>query len=211
MSLDAFAFCTSAEPIAREELIRAGRERRWVLHAVRDLFEPEKFETCVGGTLKSDDYWYGWHEDDACSSEYAAALAARQVKQLEHWAQQDFDRGLGAAFVHFEPYSFEADADGAEELEETMGPEYVAAVRAATVQYQTDCHSSDAFYILLVRLIHQLRGGIWVDPVQGEWGADPNVGWGEWEQPPAPGDGRGEGTQPAERQGRRWWEFWKPV
>jgi hypothetical protein len=200
---DAIAYCTSAEPIARDVLIQAGNARGWVLVPTHDLFEPDKFGVLRGGTLETGEYWYGWHKADTHAAQYDDALRAGNSEQLEYWAQADVDRGLGAAEVYFAPFSLEDRGDYSEDLLEAMGAAYVDALRCATVEYTTVCHSADNFYVLLARLIHQLRGGIWEDPVMGEWGADPDVGWEEWASPPCR-----RGPDPPTVQVRRWWQFW---
>src|SRR5437764_961805 len=129
MSLEASVYTSDASPIPRDELFRAAADAGWVLWTVHDLFEPSRFGTVRGGTLTDGDYFYGWRASDPHAADYEQALAARRVKQLEQWAQEDPVRELGAAFVFTHPYRYEYSPGEEMELAEQTGPEYIAALR----------------------------------------------------------------------------------
>lgn len=172
MSLDASTYTPSVEPVSRDDLIRLALESGWILHPVRDIFDPSRFSAVTGGTLNHGDYFYGWKTDDPDAAEYEQTLRAGQVEQLERWAQIDPKRQIGASFIYIIQYdhaSLYGGDDG--ELTEQNGPEFVAALRLAKLEYLIELHANnDEFRLLLVRLIQKLRGGLWVDHLGGEWG-----------------------------------------
>lgn len=173
MSLEASTFTADTTPISRDEFVRAAAMAGWVLWPVHDIFEPARFCTVSGGTLTDGDYFYGWRAGDRHAGEYERALAARQVEQLEAWAQEDPERELGAAFIYNQPYRHEHTAEQEAELAAETGPEYVAALRSAKLEYLVDLHANnDDFRLDLARLISRLRGGVWVDHLGGEWGVE---------------------------------------
>jgi len=173
MSLEASAYTADVTPIPRDEFVRAAAAADWVLWPVHDIFETARFRTVSDGALSDGDYFYGWRAGDRHANDYERVLAARQVAQLEAWAQEDPDRELGAAFIHTHPYQHEYSAEQDAELAEENGPEYVAALRSAKLEYLVDLHANnDDFRLDLARLICRLRGGLWVDHLGGEWGVE---------------------------------------
>lgn len=170
MSLEASTYTPDATPIPRDDFVRAAAASGWVLWTVHDIFEPARFRTVRGGELTDGDYFYGWRAGDRHAGDYEQALMCRQVEQLEAWAQEDPERELGAAFVHSRPYQHEYSPEQETELAAETGPEYVAALRSAKLEYLVDLHAdNDDFRLDLARLICRLRGGLWVDHLGGEW------------------------------------------
>jgi hypothetical protein len=170
VSLDASTYTPDTTPIPRDDFVRAAAAAGWVLWPVRDIFEPELFQTVSGGVVTDGDYFYGWRIGDPHRGDYERALAARQVKELEEWAQEDPDRQLGAAFIYANPYQHEGSPDeGAE-----TGQGYDGALRAAKLEYLVELHANnDDFRLDLARLICRMRGGVWIDHLGGEWGVEP--------------------------------------
>jgi hypothetical protein len=181
MSLDAYAYCPSEEPILRDELIRAAAERGWTLRPTQGHEHSGDFGVVSGGELADDEYWFGWPTADPRAADYDLALAVRQFDQLEFWAVSDAGSAFGRTSLGIQPYQFDYTPEEAAELEEELGAGYVAALRKAKLLYSTQCNSTESLYVLLVRLIQSLRGGIWEEPQEGVWGSDPAEGWEEWE------------------------------
>ena len=174
MSLEASAFTADATPIPRDEFVRAAAVAGWVLRPVQGIFDPARFGTVSGGAITKGDYYYGWRAGDRRAGEYARPLAGRRVEQLEAWAREDPEGGLGAAFIHTCLYGHEYTADEEAELAAETGPEYIAAMRSAELEYLVDLHATnDDFRLDLARLICWLRGGLWVDHLSGDWGVEP--------------------------------------
>jgi len=185
-ALDAYVYCPSEEPILRDELIHAAAERGWILRPTRDYYQRASFGVVIGGVLSDEDYWFGWPASDPRGPDYDLALAVRQFEQLEFWNVSDAGSALGAASVTIEPYVFDYTPDEVTDLNADYGAAYVAGLRKARLLYTTNCFSTESLYLLLARLIQSLRGGIWEEPQEGEWGADAAVGWEEWDDAPEP-------------------------
>jgi hypothetical protein len=174
MSLEASTYTADTTPIPRDEFVRAAAAAGWVLWPVHDIFEPAKFRTVSGGALTDGDCFYGWRAGDRHAREYERALSARQVEQLEAWAQEDPERELGAAVIYTHPYRHEHSGEQEAELAAQTGPACVAALRSAKLEYLVDLHANnDDFRLDLARLICRLRGGLWMDHLGGEWGVEP--------------------------------------
>jgi hypothetical protein len=173
MSLEASVYTPDATPVPRDDFVRAAADVGWVVRPVCDLFDAARFCTVNGGVLTDGDYFYGWRAGDRHSADYEQALAARQVKQLEVWAQEDPQRELGAVFIYTRPYEHQYSADEEAALAAQIGLEHVAALRSAKLEYLVHLHANnDHFRLDLARLICRLRGGTWVDHLGGEWGVE---------------------------------------
>jgi hypothetical protein len=171
MGLEASVYTPDASPIPRDDLVRAAAEAGWFLQTVRDIFDPSRFCTVNSGTVTDGDYFYGWRMSDRYAKDYEQALVSKQVEQLERWAQEDPDRELGAAFIYGQQYQHEYSPDQEAELAEQTGPECVAALKAARLEYLIDLHANnDDFRLDLAKIVCRLRGGLWMDHLNGEWG-----------------------------------------
>src|SRR5258708_11921297 len=131
MSLDASVYAAELKSISRDVLQEKAAQLGWVMHAVHDIFAPEQFGVITGGELSDGDYWYGWRRNDPHAPSYFKALESRDVKQLESWAQQDFEKELGAAFTYFGEYTDDMTPETEQELIESEGTDYVEAMRSA--------------------------------------------------------------------------------
>lgn len=170
-----------------------------------------QFDVVEAGNLEDGDIASGWLTGDSAASEIAGAVMRRDGPVIEGFLLAG---NLGTSRIAIEDIS-SLSAEDRVSLAEVNGDEsFDDAMRSAKFDYgaYTSAGRNNLSIVLQFRLtqvIAKQRGGIWTDPICGDYLV---VAKGQWQRLPCLVAYDGESTIAAATQSgvrsKAWWKFW---
>jgi hypothetical protein len=182
MSIEAHVFTPEPNAIAIAELIADMATVKVTARVLRNFRDWSHFDIVVSGNLQDGDMITGWLASSV-SSEIEAAVTRKNRQAIESFL---IEGNLGACGVGVRDLASVSPDERADLAEVEGEGDFVEAMRNAMVDY--DAYSAagrnDLSIVLQFRLtqvIAKQRGGVWTDPVSGDYLV---VAKGQWERLP---------------------------
>jgi hypothetical protein len=180
MSIEAHVFTADRQAIAIADLARDMATVQVCAKILRDFRDWSTFKLIESGYLESGDIVCGWLAGASVASEIGTALTTRHRESCEAFVVEG---NLGACSVCIRDLT-NVPAEERIDLAEVEGEEeFAEAMSRASLDY--DAHTAsgrnDLSILLQFRLtqvIAKQRGGVWTDPVSGDYLV---VSKGRWE------------------------------
>lgn len=183
MSIEAHVFTADIAPVAIREsiadLAQVGIEAK-VLRSFRDL---STYVVAEVGSLENGDIVCAWLRETSVAKEIGAAVVSRDRPSIERFLVEG---NLGSCSVYVRQLVAIPPHERVELAEVDGGADLIEAMREATLDYDaTSAAGRNDLTILLqfrvTQVIAKLRGGVWTDPVSGDYLV---VQRGRWERLP---------------------------
>jgi len=182
MSIEAHVFTPDSQPIAIPESASDMATVHVIVRVLRNFRDWSRFDVVDSGSLQDGDMVSGWLTS-AVASAIEGAVTRRDQQAIEGFL---LEGNFGACGIGIGDLASELP-DERVDLAEVEGDDHFAeAMRSARFDY--DAHSAagrnDLSILLQFRLtqvIAKQRGGVWTDPVSGDYLV---VAKGRWERLP---------------------------
>ncbi|MEI7686114.1 MAG: hypothetical protein WCL32_13905 [Planctomycetota bacterium] len=182
MSIEAHVFTPESKAVAIPELTTDMATVKVFARVIRNFRDWSHFDIVGSGNLQDVDLICGWLPSPV-ASEIEAAITSRNRQSIEGFLMEG---NLGACGVGVRDIASVSPDERANLAEVEGGDDFVEVMRNAMVDY--DAYSAagrnDLSILLQFRLtqvIAKQRGGVWTDPVSGDYLV---VAKGQWERLP---------------------------
>ncbi len=167
MSIEIFGYSTDASPVAVNDLAARCRQLGYECRVIRGNTTP------IGvGSLASEDAIVGWRPSFFGNRAAEKAAAAADWGAIQKLEERD---AVGACVIEIwgEPDRYNT-AEELQELEDVYGPEYVAYRKSSRVRWYIRLAAGRNARSLeiaetVLRALLELRGGMYEDPMFGEF------------------------------------------